>query len=323
MINFAVLAAGSIAGKMSHAVSGLKEINKYAVASRSLERAEQFAAKWGYTKAYGSYEEMLEDADVELVYMASPHSHHYEHTKMCLEAGKHVLVEKAFTVNAGQAEELVALAREKNLLLVEAMWTRFLPARQMIDDLIAQGTIGEITSLTANLGYSMRHKERLIKPELAGGALLDVGVYPIQFALMTIKEKVVKITSDAVLSPEGIDYTNSVTLTFESGKMAVLHSSMLSLTDREGVIYGEKGSIRVHNINNCEGIDVYDGNGNKIKEIAVPPQINGYEYEVLACAEAIQKGEIECLQMPHEETLRGMRILDTIRGQWGIKYPGE
>lgn len=323
MVHFAVLAAGGIAAKMSKAVSELSEVKRYAVASRSLEKAETFAKEWGYEKAYGSYEEMLADPEVEFVYVASPHSHHYEHAKMCIEAGKHVLVEKAFTVNAKQAEELIALAKEKKVLLVEAMWTRFMPARQIIDDLLAEGTIGKVMSITANLGYDIKNKERLIKPELAGGALLDVGVYPIQFALMTVHSPLVKISSDAVLSPEGVDYCNSVTLTFENGVMAVLHSSMLGLTDREGVIYGENGSLRVHNINNCEGISVYDKQGQFVKEVAVPPQINGYEYEVLACVEAIRNGELECREMSHKDTLQGMKILDTIRAQWGMKYPCE
>lgn len=323
MVRFAVLAAGGIAAKMSKAVAGLPEVKRYAVASRSLEKAAAFAKEWGYEKAYGSYEEMLADPMVELVYVASPHSHHYEHAKMCIEAGKHVLVEKAFTVNAKQAEELIALAREKKVLLVEAMWTRFMPARQIIDDLLAEGTIGKIMTVTANLGYDIKNKERLIKPELAGGALLDVGVYPIQFALMTVHSPLVKISSDAVMSPEGVDYCNSVTMTFENGVMAVLHSSMLSLTDREGVIYGENGSIRVHNINNCEGISVYDKQGQLVKEVPVPPQINGYEYEVIACVEAIRNGNLECKEMSHKDTLQGMKILDTIRGQWGMKYPCE
>ena len=323
MIKFAILATGGIAAKMSYAVSKLPEIHRYAVASRSLEKAETFAKEWGYEKAYGSYEEMLADPCVELVYVASPHSHHYEHAKMCIEAGKHVLVEKAFTVNAEQAQELIRLAREKNVLLTEAMWTRFMPARKILDDLIAEGVIGEIYSLTANLGYDIKHKERLIKPELAGGALLDVGVYPIQFALMAVHSKVRKISSDAVLSEEGVDLTNSITITFENGVMAVLHSSMLSLTDREGVIYGESGSIRFHNINNCEGISIYDKSGIPVREIEIPKQINGYEYEVLACVKAIEEGRLECPEMPHEETIRGMEILDTIRKQWGMKYPCE
>lgn len=322
-MKFAILAPGGIAHKMAMAVKELPEVELYAVGSRNLKRAEEFAKEWGFQKAYGSYEELVSDPEVELVYVASPHSHHYEHTKLCLSHDKHVLVEKAFTVNASQAKELVNMAEEKNLLLVEAMWTRFMPARKILDEIIDGQAIGKITSLTANLGYSLLHKERLVKPELAGGALLDVGVYPIQFALMVAQSRVSKIVSDAVLSEEGVDLKNSITLTFENGIMAVLHSSMLSLTDREGVIYGENGFIKVKNINNCEGIAVYGKDGNLIKEYPIPAQINGYEYEVLACVDALMRGKTECNEMTHADSVYGMELLDQIRKQWEMKYPFE
>ncbi len=322
-MKFAILAPGKIAQKMSTAVSGLADVEKYAVGSRSLERAEAFAKEWGYEKAYGSYEELLSDPQVELVYVASPHSHHYEHTKLCLEHGKHVLVEKAFTVNRQQAEELVALAREKNLLLAEAIWTRYMPSRKMISDLVESGIIGEVTSLTANLGYVLGGIPRMEEPELAGGALLDLGVYPINFALMVFGNDVSKIEASAVKSPKGIDWINSITLTFADGKLAVLHSNMLAQTDREGVISGTKGYIKAQNINNCEEIRVYDVNHNLIKTCAIPEQINGYEYEVIACMRAMKEGKIECEEMPHQETLRVMDIMDEIRSIWGMKYPCE
>lgn len=340
-MKFAILAPGKIAQSMAEAVAGMKktldlrktgeeqqtvekmQLELYAVASRDYNRAKEFAKKWGVEKAYGSYEEMLEDEDVELVYVASPHSHHYCHAKMCLEHGKNVLLEKAFTVNAKQAEELINLAREKELLLAEAIWTRYMPSRKMIDDIIASGMIGEPISLTANLGYAMAQKERLQNPELAGGALLDVGVYPINFALMVFHQEIKKIDTTAVLSPKGVDWLNSVTLVFEDGKMAVLHSSMLSATDRLGIIYGEKGYIEVHNINNCEKICIFDLDHQMIACHKVPEQINGYEYEVLSCMKAIEEGKTECEEMPHSETLRVMKLLDQIRGEWGMKYPCE
>ena len=251
-MKFSILGPGGIARNMAKAVKGLENqgVEAYAVASRSLERAKAFAEEWGFEKAYGSYEEMLEDPEVELVYVSTPHSHHYQYAKMCLEHGKHVLVEKAFTVNASQAEELVRISEEKNLLLAEAIWTRYMPSRKMIDDIVASGVIGEVTSLTANLGYPLKHVERMQNPELAGGALLDLGVYPINFALMTFHGRVKDIQSAAVMSPKGIDWMNSITLTFDDGKMAVLHSNMLALPDREGVINGEKGYIEIQNINN-------------------------------------------------------------------------
>lgn len=322
-MKFAILAPGGIAHSMAEAVSGIPEIERYAVASRSYERAEEFARKWGFMKAYGSYEEMVQDPAVELVYVASPHSHHYEHAKLCLEHGKCVLVEKAFTVNAKQAEELILLARNKGLLLAEAIWTRYMPSRKMIDRLIDSGAIGKVTSLTANLGYVLPHVERLQNPELAGGALLDLGVYPINFALMAFHGEVDKVVSSAIMSPKGIDWMNSITLTFSDGKMAVLHSDMLAQTDRQGVISGDKSYLEVQNINNCEEIRVFDLDRKQTASYQVPEQINGYEYEVLACIKAIKEGKVECEEMPHEEILRVMRLMDEIRSQWGMTYPCE
>lgn len=322
-MKFSILGPGGIANQLAAAVKGLDEVEAYAVGSRSLVRAEQFAEKWGFQKAYGSYEEMLEDPEVELVYVATPHSHHYQYAKMCLEHGKHVLVEKAFTVNAAQARELIRLSEEKNLLLAEAIWTRYMPSRKMITDLLEEGVIGKVSSLTATLGYPLEHVERLQNPELAGGALLDLGVYTINFALMNFQSKVKKVDSTPVMSPKGIDWMNSITLTFEDGKMAVLHSNMLAPLDREGVIYGDKGFLKIQNINNCEMIRVYNTERVMTAEYAVPKQINGYEYEVLACKQAIEEGAFECPQMPHSEILRVLDLMDEIRGQWGLHFPCE
>lgn len=322
-MKFSILAPGGIARKMAEAVFGLESVQRYAVASRTYDKAKAFADEWGFEKAYGSYEEMLEDPEVELVYVATPHSHHYQYARMCLEHGKHVLVEKAFTVNAAQAEELIRLSEEKGLLLTEAIWTRYMPSRRMIDELVDSGVIGEVTSLTANLGYVLDHVERMQNPELAGGALLDLGVYPINFAMMVFHSKIKNVASSAVMSPKGIDWMNSITLTFEDGKMAVLHSNMLAQTDREGVINGSKGYIEIQNINNCEEIRVFNLDREITARYQVPEQINGYEYEVIACQKAIEDGRVECEEMPHSETLKVMKLMDEIRGQWGMKYPCE
>ena len=322
-MKFSILAPGGIANALAKAVQGTEGVEAYAVASRSYERAAAFAEKWGFAKAYGSYEEMLEDPEVELVYVATPHSHHYQYAKMCLEHGKHVLVEKAFTVSAAQAKELVALSEEKHLLLAEAIWTRYMPSRKMIDEVVESGVIGQVTSLTANLGYPLAQVERLQNPELAGGALLDLGVYPINFALMTFHGKVAKVDTTAIMSPKGVDWMNSMTLTFDDGRMAVLHSNMLAQLDREGVIYGDQGFIKVHNINNCEKIQVFNLDREMTAEYIVPEQINGYEYEVQACKRAIENGAVECEEMPHSETIRVMELMDQIRGQWNLHFPCE
>lgn len=322
-MKFAILAPGHIAHSMARAVSEIEKIECYAVASRDYGRAAEFAKEWRFEKAYGSYEEMVQDPQVEFVYVASPHSHHYEHAKLCLEHGKHVLVEKAFTVNAKQAQELIQLSEENGLLLAEAIWTRYMPSRKMIDDILASGVLGNVTSLTANLGYILPHVERMQNPELAGGALLDLGVYPVNFALMAFHGAVKEVNATAIMSPEGVDWMNSITLSFEDGKMAVLHSDMLAQTDRQGVISGDKGYMEVQNINNCEEIRVFDLERKMTASYKVPEQINGYEYEVLSCIRAIEAGRTECEEMPHSEILRVMELLDRVRRQWGMVYPCE
>ena len=327
-MKFAILAAGGIARKMAEAVTGIEKagtvrIQKYAVASRDLSRAEEFAKEWGFEKAYGSYEELAADPEVELVYVASPHSHHYEHAKLCLEHGKHVLVEKAFTVNAAQAEDLMKLAREKQVLLTEAIWTRYMPSRKMIGDLLESGIIGKVSSMTANLGYPLMVVPRLVQPELAGGALLDLGVYSITMALMLFHEEITDVVSAAVFSPEGVDWMNSITLTFADGKMAVLNSNMTARTDCRAIVNGDEGYMEITEINNPEEIRVFDRDGKLRECFQVPEQINGYEYEVLACIRAIGEGKMECEEMPHSETLRVMRLMDQIRGQWGFRLPCE
>ncbi len=322
-MKFAILAPGKIAHSMARAVSEIEKIECYAVASRDYGRAADFAEQWGFEKAYGSYEELAKDPQVELVYVASPHSHHYEHARLCLEHGKHVLVEKAFTVNARQAKKLIQLSEEKGLLLAEAIWTRYMPSRKMIDELLAEGVLGNVTSLTANLGYILPHVERMQSPELAGGALLDLGVYPINFALMAFQGAVKEVNASAIMSPRGVDWMDSITLTFADGKMAVLHSDMLAQTDRQGVISGDKGYLEVQNINNCEEIRVFNLERKMTACYQVPPQINGYEYEVLSCIKAIEEGRTECEEMPHSQILLVMELLDTIREQWGMVYPCE
>lgn len=318
-----ILGAGNIGGAMARTIAGMDKVEAYAVGARDIARAEAFAAQYHFTKAFGSYEEMLSDPELELVYVATPHSHHYEHVKLCLEHGKHVLCEKAFTVNAKQAVELFEMAKSKNLLLTEAIWTRYMPMRKTLDEIAASGVIGEITSLTANLGYVVGHLPRMQEPGLAGGALLDLGVYPINFASMVFGDKIREVSSSAVLTESKVDAVNSITLIYEDGKMAQLHSNMMVATDRRGMIYGDKGYIEVQNINNCEGIRVFDTNHKLIAEYETPKQITGYEYEVEACMEAMAKGELECPQMPHKESIRIMELMDSLRAQWGVKYPNE
>lgn len=315
-----ILGAGGIASTMAKTVAGMKDVEAYAVAARDLERARVFAQKYEVKKAYGSYEEMLADDEVELVYIATPHSHHYLHAKMCLEAGKYVLCEKAFTVNAEQAQKLFDLAKEKKLLITEAIWTRYMPSRKMINDIIESGVIGEVTAVTANLSYTVSHVERIRKPELAGGALLDVGVYPINFASMVLGDKVKDVKATAIFQ-NGVDILDSIAMVFEGDRMATLQCGAREISDRMGSIFGTRGYMQVQNINNPEKITVFDTEHKEVASYVVPEQISGYEYEVESCMKAIQEGKLECPEMPHAETIRIMKIMDDIRKSWNYEIP--
>ena len=329
MTNIAILGCGSIAYAMAKTLRMMRdqgeEVRLYAAASRDKAKAEAFCKSEGFEVAYGSYEEMADDPNVDLVYIASPHSHHGEHMKLCVSRGKAVLCEKAFTANAQQAREALALAKEKNVLVAEAIWTRYMPSRKIIHDLIAAGELGELRLLEANLHYPIEHIHRIRVPELAGGALLDVGVYPINFCSMFFGNDYVKIDSSVQLMETGVDRQESMTLYYADGRMASLSAGTTCRSDRRCLIAGTKGCLTVDNVNNPLKITLYKAEEDFAipHDIPVPQQLTGYEYQVRACMEAMKKGEIECPDMPHSESIRVMEIMDELRAQWGVKYPFE
>ena len=318
-----IIGCGWIAEKMAITLQGMEKVEAYAIASRDLNKAETFAQKWNFTRAYGSYEEMLDDELVDLVYIATPHSHHYAHTRLSLLKGKPVLCEKAFTANAKETEELLQLAKEKNLFLTEAIWTRYMPLSQTICELVDNGAIGRPQLLTANLCYPNYHKKRMHKPELAGGALLDLGVYTLNFAAMVFGTDIIRTTSACIKTDTGVDAQNSITLEYADGKMAILCSSQMAKSDRQGIISGDKGFMIVDNINNPQKVSVYDSDYQLTAVYNCPPQITGYEYQVYASIEALENGWLESPFMPHQETLRIMRQMDELRKEWGVIYPSD
>lgn len=320
-INVAILGLGGIARKMAATVNNAEYAVLYAAASRTAEKAKAFAEEFGAVKAYGSYEEMADDGNVDLVYIATPHAFHAENAIMCLNHGKHVLVEKPLAVNAEQAEKVFALAEEKGLFAGEAMWSRFQPIQKRINEILNSGVIGEVTQVTAFTGGEMTNVKRLAEPELAGGALLDVGIYPLNFASMAIDEPVERMDTNAEISEKGVDLQNAFVLTYKSGKMAVLGSSMVSEMDSRGVIYGTKGRIEADFIIDIEKITVCSGGKREVTER--PPQITGFEYELEAAVKAIECGAAQTEEMPHKETVKMLRIMDALREKWGVRYPFE
>ena len=330
-INVAILGAGRIAQSMAETLVKMAADDRYrdlvapyAVAARDGERAAAFAAKYGFPVSYGSYEELVADPNVNLVYIATPHNFHAEQAILCMRAGKGVLVEKAFGANTQQAREILDVSDETGMLCTEAIWTRYMPSRGMIDDIIASGVIGEVQAIDANLCYPTTAKARITDPALAGGALLDVGVYPINFIDMIMHNApIARIESSMRPYETGVDAQNSTTLYYSDSTMAVSTSSMLVSSDRGGYVWGTEGYLVVTNINNPESIDIYDNAHKPVRSIAVPPQLTGYEYEVADAANALLDGKIECEAMPHADTIRIMELMDAIRDRWGLKFPFE
>lgn len=321
--NVGIIGAGHIALKMASTLAALPRTHRYAIASREMRKAMTFAKEQGFERAYGSYEELMDDPKVDLIYIATPHAFHFEQAKASILKGKPVLCEKAFTANAAQAEELLKLAEEKQVFIAEAIWTRYLPMSRTIAELVRNGAVGTPYLLSANLGYAITNRERLVRPELAGGALLDVGVYTLNFAAMVFGTEILSTTSTCVKMDNGLDAQDSITLVYPGERMAVLNSSMLARSDRQGIISGDGGHMIIDNINNPQSIKVLDGNYQTVAEYHAPSQVTGFEYEVNACIDALDKGLLQTLDMPHDETLRIMRQMDALRKEWGVCFPFE
>ncbi len=316
-----IIGAGHIAIKMARTLAGKPQgCECYAVASRDLEKARAFASEHGIPKAYGSYRELVEDPEVDIVYIATPHSFHHENTRMALECGKPCLVEKAFTMNAREAEDLVNISESRGVFLTEAIWTRYLPMSHKVAELLNEGIIGEPKLLRASLCYPVTHKERIQRPELGGGALLDLGVYVLNFARMYFGTDIVKTATSCVTGPTGVDLQESISLTYGDGRMANLQASALCINDRQGIISGTEGSIIVDNVNCPSRIDVYRGY-DLVQTIGLPADfITGFEYQLFECQRCLSEGLVESPMMPHNETVAVMRQMDGLRAEWGIGY---
>lgn len=321
VIRVGIIGAGWIACRMAEALAPLANAEVLAIASRSQQKADDFARQYGIPRAYGSYEQLVSDADVDLVYIATPHSHHYPYARLAVEHGKPVLVEKPFTANAREAEQLIALAHERNVFITEAIWPRYMPMSHKVTELMQSGIIGEPRILTASLCYMMENKERILRPDLCGGALLDLGVYVLNFARMYFGTDIVRTVTNCHLGPTGVDMMECISLSYADGKMANLQAGALTLNDRQGIISGTDGYIRVDNVNCPEVIDVYR-NYELVEHITRPADmVNGYEYQVLECKRCLEQGLLESPMMPHEEIISIMHQMDDIRKEWGVVYP--
>jgi len=324
-IRWGILGCGSIAGTFAAALSFIKDAELVAVGSRSTEKAKEFGDKFNIRRRHGSYQKLADDEDVDIIYVATPHNLHCENTIMCLEAGKAVLCEKAFAANAAQARAMIDCARTKKLFLMEAMWTRFLPIMCKVRQLLAEDAIGDMRMLAADFGFRCpdgSEKTRLLNPDLAGGALLDVGIYPLSLSSMLFGSPR-KIHSDAHLGKTGVDEQAAVILGFDKGRLAIMYAAVRTESPHEATIMGTKGMIRLHR-------SWWSGNkltlvrtGKDDQFIELPSHSSGYVYEIEAAHQALHKGLLETDVMPLDESLAIMQTMDAIRKQWGFKYPFE
>lgn len=324
-IKWGILGTGRIAGKFAAALNYLDGADLYGIASRSAEKAEAFCREHSVTKSYPDYESLAADPEIDVVYIATPHSLHKENSLMCLEHGNAVLCEKPFAINAMEAAAVIDYARERQLFLMEAMWTRFIPAAIKLKELVADKVIGDIQYLFAG-GAIIPDFEPdfyVFRKELGGGVLLDAGVYLVSLAswLLGYPDK---IQSVGKLGRRGVDDHDALLLEYDSGAIASLYVSMRTRSRPDITVLGSKGKIHVYPPLFCPSkitLSLFDDD--EETEIDLPFDSNGYQFEAMEVHRCLSEGKTESDVMPLDETLAIMRMMDEIRGQFGLKYPME
>ena len=323
--NWAILGLGNIAHKFATDLALVPQARLHAVASRSLAKAQDFAQAFGAPHAVGSYEALLQVPDIDAVYIATPHSEHHAHALLCLRAGLPVLCEKAFTQNAAQAQEVIATAREHGVFLMEAFWTRFFPAIYQALELVQAGTIGEVKHLVADFGFRTEFKPegRLFNPALAGGSLLDVGVYPLFISKLFLGQPA-EVRAVATPTSTGVDQNCAMALAYASGATATLFSTIAASTENRCVLYGTKGHLQLlGRFHAPHGLLVKLHDEDQPREIPCEKQGLGYHYEATHVQECLAQGLLESPLLPLGFSLELMQLLDTVRAQIGLRYPGE
>ncbi len=323
-IRWGILGTGIVARDFAAGLAVVPDAELLAVGSRARETAEGFGEAYGVPRRYASYEALAADPEVDVAYVATPHTLHRDNTLLCLRSGKSVLCEKPFALNAGQAGEMVAAARERGLFLMEGMWNRCNPVVIEAKRLLDEGAVGKARMLVADFGVGRvpdpRH--RLFDPAVGGGALLDLGVYPIAMASMVFGPPAT-IATAAHLGPTGVDERSGIVLGHDDGSVAVLSTSLTEKTPSEATFFGSEGSLRLHGpIFRPVAITVAR-TGDEPRRIEPVLEGNAFNYEAAEVVRRLRAGALESPAMPLDESLAIMRTLDAIRAAWGLKYPGE
>ena len=323
-VRWGILGTGAIARQFVGGLGSVPEAEVLAVGSRSEASAEKFAEEWGIPRRYGSYEALAADPDVDVVYVATPHPFHAGNAELCLGAGKAVLCEKPFTVNAAEAERVVGLARDRGLFLMEGMWTRFFPLMDRVRALISSGEIGELRMLTADFGvrFDLNPASRLFALDLGGGALLDVGVYCVSLASMVLGPPV-RTVGLSHIGETGVDEQAAMILEHEAGRLSTLSMAIRTATPQEATILGTEGYVKIHPPWWRPTAMTVSRPGKEDEVVEVPITGNGFNYEAMEVMRCLDEGSTESGIMPLDETLSVMRAMDEIRAAWGLRYPSE
>ena len=318
-----ILGPGGIARAFAKDLNFIQGHSIAAVGSRSLENAQKFAETFGGT-AYGSYEELVADPTVDAIYVATPHPAHHDNVILALNSGKPVLCEKPFAVNAKEAQAMVAAAARNSVALMEAMWARFLPHYANVREIVDSGVLGPILSIHADHGQRLADQgiARLIEPELAGGALLDLGIYPVSFAHMILGNPA-HITSKAVMTEKGVDAQTSMIFTYDSGAQAVLTTTMIEQTPCRAVVAGLNGWLEIdRTFYNPAAMRVVLNDGT-VTEYPNTYTGHGLREQAETFKQLVRSGKLESDILTWADTVDIMKSLDTVREQIGLKYPFE
>ena len=320
-IKWGIIGLGNIAHKFAHDLNLHEGVTLYAVASRNKDKALEFKEKYNSVLSFDNYEDLAKCKEIDIVYIATPHIFHYENTMMCLEAGKTVLCEKPLSMNAEQSKKMIALAKEKNLFLMEALWTRFIPATEKVLELINNNEIGKVKSIKADFGFEakLRSRNRLFDNKLGGGSLLDIGIYPIFLSLLILGLPS-KITANATIDKNNIDTKFSAILDYNDNVKALVESTFEEQTPTEALIIGENGSIKMHYQFHFSKKITLSEEGKPDKNFELNIVGNGYYHEIDEVVNCLKNGHIESEKLPHKFSLDLTTTLDKIRKQIGLKY---
>ena len=323
-INWGIIGCGRIAAAFAEGLKSLPDAGLTAAASRTEGKAKTFCKKFFIPGCHETYDAIVNDPDVDVIYVATTHNFHFDHARLALEHGKHVLCEKAFTLNAGQAEILIETARKHNRFLMEAMWTRFLPCTRKLLELLAGGIIGEVRLIKADLckKFPRDPQDRFFNLNLGGGSLLDLGVYPISFAGFIFGGTPADIHSAAHIGATGVDEQAAYLLFYDGGRHAVLSSSLVAALPPDAYVTGGGGYIHVPHFTRPTRFHVYR-NESQPETIEMPYESSGLNYEAAEVMRCIRAGKLESEVLPLRETLETMKMMDHIRSQWDLKYPDE